>query len=234
MRRILLLIFIAGIAFLIILFTHKPGLIEEIWIWLLGLTGAIIGFFKRGTEHIKDLLDNELSTSKDLNDNQDAFKGTTLKLLRIFSDGESTIGNLFVNDSFFCYTLEDGCNRVKIPGKTRIPKGKYLIDFKKETTPLTQKFRDSNPQWFIHHLEIKNVPRFDSIYIHNGGTHADTVGCILVSDSLQIENKNRFLTNSKETFKRLYLFLSQQINNGIGIQIIIHDEDWINKLNAEK
>jgi len=39
MNRLLLLVLIAGATFLIILFALKPELIDNIWLWLVGLSG---------------------------------------------------------------------------------------------------------------------------------------------------------------------------------------------------
>ena len=238
MNRFLLLILVAGIAFLVVLFANRPELIEDIWLWLIGLIGAIIRVFQLIADYLKKLFrdgfkqQNVSNNSNEISENEH-YAGSTLKLLRISNKGDSTIGNLFVNDSFYCYTMEDSFQEIKIPGKTRIPNGVYDVSFNKKNTPLTEKFRQSNPDWFTYHLEVKMVPDFNSIYIHNGGTHEYTEGCILVSDSLQVNDQESYLTNSKSTFKRLYLFLSQQLNNSIPVRLIVKDEDWIKNLNSK-
>jgi CBS domain containing-hemolysin-like protein len=65
MNRLLLLILIAGLTFLIVLFASKPELIEQIWLWVIGLAGPIIkviqeivNFFKRMFGGEKDSPDN--------------------------------------------------------------------------------------------------------------------------------------------------------------------------------
>jgi hypothetical protein len=239
MNRFLLLLLIAGLAFLVILFAQKPEIIENIWLWIIGLIGAIVKAFQLLAQYFKKLITRNADETKEAKEEEvaetasDKFSGSTLKLMRISGDGDSTIGNLFINDAFFCYTLEDTYQEVKIPGKTRIPKGNYNVGFRKELTPLTQKYRDANPDWFTYHLEVENVPGFNSIYIHSGGTHADTEGCILVSDSLQVKDKENFLTNSRNTFKRFYQYLSQQINMGIPVRLLVKDEEWIKTLNSK-
>ena len=41
-----------------------------------------------------------------------------LKLPRFSGGDEATLGLLFMNGAFFCYTLEDQYNEPKIPGET--------------------------------------------------------------------------------------------------------------------
>lgn len=143
-------------------------------------------------------------------------------LLQRYSDSnQSTLGLLFVNKKFFCYTLEDMYNNVKIPGKTRIPAGRYKLGIRKADTPLTLKYRERYP-WFKNHIEVLNVPGFTGIYIHIGNTDRDTDGCILVGDSV---NNNTIttglLSNSTQAFKRLYEHIYPNVEN---LSIEIRDE----------
>lgn len=245
MNRFLLLVLVAGATFLIILFALKPELIDNIWLWLVGLSGFIVKSFQSLVEFFKgkfsgdkekpDKPASETNIQEDDNPSEtnadNAFSGITISLLRYSDDGETSIGLLEINQKFYCYTLEDTFHEEKIKGETRIPAGTYFIEFKKEATELTLKYRDRYPEWFTFHLQLQNVPGFDSIYIHNGGDHTHTEGCILVSDSLNVNNEKTFLSNSRETYRRLYGFLTEQLENNIPIRINIYNEDWINKLN---
>lgn len=245
MNRFLLLVLIAGAIFLIILFAIKPELIDSIWLWLVGLSGVIVkafqllyNFFKEKFSGDEEKPDKPEPGSDDPgNDNstepetKQPFHGVSLSLLRYSDDGETTIGLLYINQQFYCYTLEDTFNELKVDGETRIPSGTYAVKFRKETTELTLKYRDRYPEWFTFHLQLQDVPDFDSIYINNGGDHTHTEGCILVSDSLNVSNESTFLSNSRQTFKSLYGYLTEQIENNIPIQITIYNEDWIKKIN---
>jgi hypothetical protein len=159
------------------------------------------------------------------------FRGTTLKLLRYSDDGDTTIGLLFVNGGFYCYTLEDTHQDEKVEGETRIPAGIYNIGYRKEDTPLTIKYKERYPEWFTWHVQLANVPQFESIYIHNGGDHTHTEGCILVSDSMNVGSENTVLSNSRNTFKRLYRFISEKLDNNVPVRIIIRDEKWFKDVN---
>ena len=246
MNRILLLILIAGAVFLLILFAVKPELIGNIWLWLIGLSGVIVKSLQSLFSYFQKWLggDKEQKEMKSTPSNKaianiekpnsakiDDFAGLTIRLLRYFDDGETTVGMLLINNRFYCYTLEDTYHEVKVADETRIPSGTYTIKFKTELSPFTIIMRERYPEWFSYHLELLKVPGFKHVYIHNGGDHTDTKGCILVSDSLTVNNKNTFFSNSRETFRRFYLFVSEQLNNNVAVRIIIDDEKWMNNLN---
>ncbi len=243
MNRFLILVLIAGATFLLILFAVRPDLISNIWLWFVGLAGVIVKLFQWLTGYFKKLLnppqDNksviagtsvtETKHQETVTEN-DTFEGVTLYLLRYYDDGKTTVGLLLVNHKFYCYTLEDTYHKQKIAGETRIPAGTYAIRFRKEETPFTKTMRQRYPGWFTWHLQLQEVPCFDSIYIHNGGDHTDTEGCILVSDRLTIGEGNTTLTHSRETFKRLYRWLSEKLYDNIPVRIVVKDENWMNNL----
>lgn len=87
---------------------------------------------------------------------------------RTFKGPEYTIGKLYIDDNYFCDTLEDTVRKVKIAGKTAIPAGSYKV--KKTMSP---RFKKILP-------EILNVPNFSGVRIHSGNTAADTDGCLLL------------------------------------------------------
>ena len=94
-----------------------------------------------------------------------------LLLTRIKQENAYTIGRLFVDGLFECYTLEDTVRSIKIPGETAIPAGKYklIIDW-------SNRFKRNLPH-------ILNVPGFEGIRIHSGNTAKDTEGCLLVGQT---------------------------------------------------
>ena len=88
---------------------------------------------------------------------------------RTFKGAEYTIGKLYIDDNYFCDTLEDTVrNGTKVYGKTAIPAGKYKV--KKTYSP---RFKKQLP-------EILNVPNFSGVRIHAGNTAKDTEGCLLL------------------------------------------------------
>ncbi len=244
MKRVFLLLFIAIITFLIVVLFNNPGLLDDIWLWLIGLAGLIIKGGKGIINYFSSLFDK---MSPDSQNNPASRQDESniaspaqplqidpsiiqIRLLRYQDDGQTTLGLLYINNKFYCYTLEDTWQKVKVPGETRIPSGVYPIDFRKEESGLTSTYRKRYPEWFSYHIQIQKVPDFRYIYIHNGGDHTNTEGCILVSDSLNTAKGDTVLSNSKETFKRLYGFLETQINEGKKITITIDDENWASKI----
>jgi len=249
MNRFYTLFIVAIIAFAVIFFIQRPDIFNDIWLWLIGLAGTIIGLFKSIFSFLKRKDEETSITSPQLLSQlpiatkpekeaeiqelaRDDFKGVTITVLRYSDDGTTTIGLLYLNGFFYCYTLEDTHREVKIDDQTRIPAGKYTLDFIRHDTELTLKYRNLFPEWFHYHLEIQKVPNYTGVYIHSGGDHTHTSGCLLVSDSLSVKNTSKFLTNSQNTFKRLYIYLKKEIENGTPVRLIMRDEAWFAKLNA--
>lgn len=88
---------------------------------------------------------------------------------RTFKGPEYTIGKLYIDDNYFCDTLEDTVRAdKKVYGKTAIPAGTYKV--KKTMSP---RFKKVLP-------EILNVPNFSGVRIHAGNTAKDTEGCLLL------------------------------------------------------
>jgi hypothetical protein len=131
-----------------------------------------------------------------------------LKLTRISSGVEATLGNLFevvgTDDlSFQCYTLEDQYNEPKVPGETRIPPGRYEIKLRTEGS-MHQRY-GKRFDWHKGMLHLQDVPGFTFIYIHVGNEDDDSEGCILVGDGQEsnVAKRGR-VANSVTAYRRLY------------------------------
>lgn len=46
MRHALILILVALVTISVILVIYRPDLLEDVWLWLVGLIGPIVGFLK--------------------------------------------------------------------------------------------------------------------------------------------------------------------------------------------
>lgn len=109
-----------------------------------------------------------------------------IKLIRETFTETSTIGSLFVNGIFFCYTLEDKDRKLesggeKVYAKTAIPRGEYNL-----VMSFSNRFQKYLP-------EIQNVPQFAGIRIHSGNTAENSEGCILLGTTKTPD----FVGNSK-------------------------------------
>ena len=110
-----------------------------------------------------------------------------LELQRTTYTDISTIGKLFIDGKFFCYTLEDKDRGLldsmnlltikarKIFGVTAIPKGKYNL-----TVSMSNRFRRFLP-------EIHNVKGYEGIRIDRGNYAGDSLGCIIVGARIGVD-----------------------------------------------
>ena len=146
-----------------------------------------------------------------------------LDLYRFNDNGKSSLGLLFVNGCFRCYTLEDEARSEKVKGETRIPAGTYELAIRQAESGLTIRYRKKY-DFFKYHLWIKNVPGFEWIYMHIGNTDKSSDGCILVGDTVDNNTfKDGFLGSSANAFERLYKEVYPKLEDGPGI-IRVHDE----------
>lgn len=162
-------------------------------------------------------------------ENIDNFSGTTVTVLRYYDDGETSLGILFIDDQFFCYTLEDTFRENKVFEHTRIPAAVYELGFRKEATPLTLRYRATRP-WFDYHIEILHVSNFTGVYIHNGSTHEHTAGCLLVASGIYATDEKKLLQNSRQTFEQFYKLIGNKLRNGEKVRLKIFDETWFEQL----
>ena len=113
-----------------------------------------------------------------------------LRLERILAVNKATIGILFVESKFICFTLEDVVRDEKIPHETAIDAGIYEVQIL-----WSPKFQRDMPH-------LLNVPEFTGILFHWGNSDVDTNGCILVGHTYEI-NKD-WIGVSKVTFEALF------------------------------
>lgn len=139
-----------------------------------------------------------------------------------------TIGNLYVNGKLFCNTLEDkdrGLKQTdslstikskKVYAETAIPTGKYAVVMN-ITSP-----KYAAVKWYWDLCKglmprLLNVRGFEGVLIHPGSTALDSAGCLLVGKNT-IKGK---LTQSKDTFSKLYKLMKIAADKGETIEIEI-------------
>lgn len=135
-----------------------------------------------------------------------------LTVNRIHKGIDYTIGELFINGTFFSHTLEDKVRILnsyedKIYGETAIPIGRYKV-----IISYSNHFKQLMP-------EIVNVEFFKGIRIHAGNHKDNTNGCILVGECKNIEKG--YIYNSKNTYNKLFKILQEAINRKEEIYINI-------------
>jgi hypothetical protein len=120
-----------------------------------------------------------------------------LRLERLQYLPGSTIGRLYVDGRFECYTLEDGIRTHKVYGETAIPAGTYRV-----VVTYSPRFKRQLPL-------VLDVPNFDGVRIHPGNTPANTLGCILVGQ--QWSDGAETIGASRLAFNLLYPKISAAI-----------------------
>lgn len=132
-----------------------------------------------------------------------------LILKRRFKGLKYTIGSLFINNEYFCDTIEDidryldssmsleDIKNIKVYGETAIPYGTYKIDM----NTISSKFKDRT--WAKPYggklPRLLNVKGFDGVLIHVGNNEQDTLGCLIVGEN-KLKGK---VINSTITFNNL-------------------------------
>jgi hypothetical protein len=123
----------------------------------------------------------------------------TLRLIREPSKDGATLGSLYIDGHWCCFTLEDVIREQagqpvkawKVPGQTAIPAGRYRLI----VTP-SHRFKRPLPL-------VVDVPGFEGIRIHPGNGPADTEGCILVGRD-RVPGR---VLQSRVAFEHLFAFL---------------------------
>lgn len=132
-----------------------------------------------------------------------------LTLKRIALRPTYTIGKLYIDDVYFCDTIEDTVRDLnkngkfdngekKIHSKTAIPYGIYEIKW-----TYSPRFKKYTPQ-------LMNVPSFEGIRIHTGNTSADTEGCLILGKNKQVGK----VLNSRDTINKFYPIIKEACSNG--------------------
>lgn len=152
-----------------------------------------------------------------------------VKLKRRFKGPIYTIGSLFINNSYFCDTIEDkdrglkssdniiSIQKNKVPAKTAIPTGIYSVDMNIVSPRFsTVSFYKNNANGG-RLPRLTNVKGFEGVLIHCGNTEKDTEGCIIVGEN-RVKGQ---VINSQATFKKLYPLLLNANKKGEPITIEI-------------
>lgn len=128
-----------------------------------------------------------------------------LRLERDEVTTEATIGKLYVDEAFECYTLEDIPRDEKIKHQTCIPTGTYRIVI------------NHSPAFGRELPLLLNVPEFEGIRIHAGNTKDHTSGCILVGKTRGTDR----IGESKAALEILFAKIQSALKRGAPVSIDI-------------
>lgn len=127
----------------------------------------------------------------------------------------STIGELYLDGRFLCYTLEDTVREMvgvpvkvwKMPGVTAIPQGIYGV-----TITRSPRFGRDLPL-------LQDVPGFSGVRIHTGNRPEDTEGCILVGQKVGTDQ----VIESRGAFAALFEIIEGALTAGEPVNIDIRN-----------
>ena len=118
---------------------------------------------------------------------------------------KSTIGKLYIDNLYYCHTLEDVVRDEKIKHEPAIPYGKYEV-----VISWSNRFKRQMPL-------LINVPNFEGVRIHSGNTDKDTSGCILLGET----RSKDFIGQSRLAYNRFLKDLQTALKTGkVFIEII--------------
>ena len=140
-----------------------------------------------------------------------------LLLKRIAKRNTYTIGKLYIDEKYFCDTIEDKDRnlsqsmsasqiaKIKVQNQTAIPRGTYKVTL----NIISPKF--SKKDFYRKNANNGRVPRlldvvgFEGILIHCGVNENSSSGCIIVGKNTIVGK----VTDSQNTFIKLYKTLQQ-------------------------
>ena len=136
-----------------------------------------------------------------------------LLLERTACGATCSIGDLYVDGAWECFTLEDTQREVegkpvaewKVKNETAIPKGSYNV-----VITFSNRFQRDLPL-------LEGVPGFEGIRIHPGNTSADTEGCILVGRG----KTEKTVIESRAAFNALFPKIEQALQDSDKVTIEI-------------
>lgn len=133
-----------------------------------------------------------------------------LLLKRIAKRDKYTIGRLYINDAYFCDTIEDKDRGLsddmdltkilymKIPMQTAIPTGRYQVSLNVKSPRFSTKqyYKNICGGYMPRLLKVKG---FEGILIHCGVNQDSSAGCIIVGKNTVVGA----VTDSKKTWEAL-------------------------------
>lgn len=118
-----------------------------------------------------------------------------VKLIRLFDNGDTTVGALYIDGIMNCFIVEDQENTNKVYGETRIPCGIYDLGLRTEGmfhSRYLKKFGATFHKGMICIFNASNwrivTPSmsFQYVLFHIGNTDDDSAGCLLTNNQVSM------------------------------------------------
>lgn len=151
-----------------------------------------------------------------------------IKLVRIAEGINTTLGQLYINNLFQCYVLEDKIREKKIPGETAIPAGAYELSLNR-LAAMNANYQGKYSTMHRGMVEIKGIPNFSLVFFHIGNYHMDTSGCLLTGSYYQLIDGDYRVLHSADAYKRVYPLLADAAAAGKKLMISRFDNVIISR-----
>jgi hypothetical protein len=149
-----------------------------------------------------------------------------LTVKRFADNGETTLGVLYIDGVFECFTVEDQEQKgSKIKGETRVPNGTYDVKLRAEGgyhSRYSKKYESMHkgmlcitnaPNWKIE----TDTHDFQYILIHTGNNDDHTMGCLLVNDA--VSGASFTGSSSVDAYKDFYPKVAKALEAGESVTI---------------
>jgi len=148
-----------------------------------------------------------------------------IDIIRHNPGDDSTVGILFADGDFQCYSLEDEHRDVKVSGETRIPAGEYNLKLRTANSGMNLRYKAKFGNFHQGMLWLQDVPGFEWIYIHIGNTDDHTAGCILVGYDTVTDDHHGggSIQRSAKAYKKLYEKVYQWLDAGDKVTVVIRE-----------
>jgi hypothetical protein len=133
----------------------------------------------------------------------------TIRIIREPSLQGTTLGVVFIDGRFTCFSLEDEIRPVgvKVDGETCIPPGRYRVGL-----TWSPKFGKVLP-------EVLDVPGFTGVRIHAGNSAMDTRGCVL----LGIQRAGVRILESQKAMALVQAWIAEAEQRAEGVWLLIEN-----------
>lgn len=158
---------------------------------------------------------------------------------RMAQGAHTTLSQLYVEDLFVCYILEDSLRRVKVKHRTAIPAGTYRLGL----NPWAGMNTRYGPLMKGRHegmVEVLGIPNFSMVFFHIGNYHTDTSGCLLTGSYYQMVDGDYRVLHSAAAYRELYPKLVERIQEGdtcleiTELESLHYKEEKLNLKNIKK
>ncbi len=131
--------------------------------------------------------------------------------LRFQTEKTHTKSAFCIDGKFYCFILEDGYNREKVYGETRITPATRKIELRTEGG-MHKKYLERYAEWHKGMLWIKNVNNYKYVYIHVGNIPKDTLGCLLTG--FAVDTNQPMISQSRKAYEEIYPIIRDAILGG--------------------